>query len=111
MDEQYKALYKQAADMQYKMHDYTVQSAHDPQSMVLRHEMHQLTNELATGRNPLTIEARLKTIENQLRYNDIAHPQTGTGAPGPLMHPDHQQYMLKSLDSMRMNLKHPPGSL
>ena len=112
MDEYYKNLYKKAANMQYKLHDYTLQSAHDPTTMVLRNEVHRLTNDLATSRNPLTIEARIKTIERQLRQ---AQHGTGSALPGmgmtgqsPIMHYDHSSFLHKNLEGMRMDLRQHP---
>jgi len=113
MDDQYKSLYKQAANMQYKMHDYTMQSAHDPTTMLLRNEIHSLTNDLATSRSPLTIESRIKTIERQLHQAQMTNPNQATvGMPGqargPIMHYDHGNFIHKNLESMRTNLRQHP---
>lgn len=109
MDEQYKSLYKQAANMQFKMHDYTLQSAHDPQTMLIRTEMHNLTNDIATGRSPLTVEARLKTIENQLRRAEMTNPSTAVAGQSPIMHYDHSSFLRKNLEGMRTNLRQHPN--
>jgi hypothetical protein len=114
MDDYYKSLYKQATNMQYKMHDYTLQSAHDPATMVLRNEVHKLTNDLATSRSPLTIESRIKTIERQLHQAQIANPSGNfpgrPGAPGqmPIMHYDHSNFLNKNLEGMRANIRQHP---
>jgi hypothetical protein len=108
MDEYYKSLYKKAAHLQFQKHDYTVQSANDPQAMALRREMHDLTNDIATSKSPITVEERLKTIEHQLRRNEMTDPVTAIPGQNPIMRYEQSSFLRKTLDDMRMNIKNHP---
>lgn len=119
MDSHYQPLYKQAAALQYKFHDYTRATAHDPTAMVLRNQLHNLTNDIAAGKNPRTIENRMKTIQTQIKrqqmYNPAA-PLQSTQAPGQairtgesqILNTNQANYMNKNFQTMRMNIRQHP---
>ena len=106
MDDLYKPLYKQAAALQQQFHNDTLATAHDPTAMILRNEIHSLTNDIATSRNPRTIEARVHMIEQQLRRSEINN-KTHFGET-PIMGYNHSNAMLHSLEGMRMNVRQHP---
>jgi hypothetical protein len=110
MDQYYQPLYRQAAAMQHQFHDYSLNMAHDPTAMVMRNEMHKLTDDLATSKNPRTIENRLQLIENQLRRSEMSHRTQPVVTPGayPIMHADHTNQLLGNLEQMRQNLRQHP---
>ncbi len=110
MDSRYVPIYKQAAALQHQFHDISHSAAHNPQAMVLRNEIHHLTNDIATNKNPRTIDHRLQTIQRQLRIAQTVHPggfgggvpNHTFGAPGGY-HSQPQQPLLNNHQSMALN--------
>jgi hypothetical protein len=109
MDDYYKPLYKQAAAMQHKFHDYTYHNAADPTSMVLRQQIHNLTTDLATNKNPRTIENRLRTIQTQLRQAQRQGTQMGsiTGQPQALNYRQNS-FLKNNFEHMRTDVRQHP---
>lgn len=108
MDAHYQPLYRQAAQAQHMFHTYTHSMAHDPNALVLRNEMHKLTNDLAAGRNPRTIDRRMRTIQTQLQRTQLSHP---TAMPGqsPIMNFNQSQRLHHNFEQMRRNIRQHPG--
>lgn len=110
MDAQYKPIYKQAAALQHKFHDYSHTAAHDPAAHLLRNQIHALTKDLASNKNPHTIENRLKVIDRQLRQvqqvND--HSMFGERSQSRVLNPGQTNMLRKNFQSMRMNMRHQP---
>lgn len=65
MDEHYEPFRKQAVNLQYQFHD-SVNDTNHPMSHVLAHEIHELTQDIASHKNPHAVEARIKIIQHQL---------------------------------------------
>ena len=66
-DPQYHSLFDAATQMQYKFHDFTAgEAAHHPEARELQNEIHQLVQDIATEKNPRSIEQRIKTIQHEL---------------------------------------------
>lgn len=107
MDQYYQPLYKQAAAMQHQFHDYSLSMAHDPTAMVLRNEIHKLTDDLASSKNPRTIESRMHVIETQLRRSEM----NNATRPGeaPIMPGVHSNELVSNLQRMRMSLRQHPN--
>jgi hypothetical protein len=86
MDKTYMPIYRQAAALQQQFHTMSAGAAHQPGAISLRNEIHHLTNDLATNKNPRTIEHRLHTIQTQLKLAQTIHPgmmqQNHTGYAG-----------------------------
>jgi hypothetical protein len=106
MDQYYQPIYKQAAAMQHQFHDYSLSMAHDPSAMLLRNEIHKLTDDLASSRNPRTIENRLHVIENQLRQTEINNLSRPTQTA--IMKYDHSNQLVSNLEQMRLAVRQHP---
>lgn len=107
MDTAYQPVYKQAAALQHKFHDFTHTAAHDPAATLLRNQIHGLTKDLATGKNPRTIENRIKMIDRQLRQVQRSNPHAMPGQ-GPVMNINQSMMLRKNFESMRMNIRQQP---
>lgn len=110
MDTQYQPLYKQAASMQYKFHDYThaAGTAVDPGAMALRNQMHALTNDLARGRDPRQIDNRMRTIQGQLRRQQTLTNNYATGHT-QVLNDTQTRFMNRNFDSMRRTMTQHPN--
>lgn len=95
-DPQYKPLYQQAVNLQYKFHDFTVGISH-PEVNTLRNEINQLVEDIEVKKNPHTIEDRIKTIQRQL----IQSEHTGS----PIMHYEHKDFLHDNYEQMRNNVR------
>jgi hypothetical protein len=107
MDSHYQPIYKQAAALQHNFHDYTHTSAYDPTAKVLRNEIHHLTNDLAAGKNPRTIENRLRTINTQLKRSQMANPAAMPGQ-APIMNANQTNMLRKNFETIRMGVRQHP---
>lgn len=109
MDSSYVPIYKQAAALQHQFHDYSHHMAHSPTATVLRNEIHNLTNDLASNKHPRTIEHRLKTIENQLRMAQTFHPGLLPGqSESPVINTHESTMLHKNFEMMRKNIRMNP---
>lgn len=109
MDSSYVPIYKQAAALQHQFHDMSHASAHHPTAVVLRNEIHHLTNDIAANKNPRTIEHRLHTIQNQLRLAQTLHPDMLQPTHGQPLLNNHQSMALsKHFEMMRKNIRMNP---
>ncbi len=106
MDTRYQPLYRQATAMQSRFHDYTHANAFDPGAMALQKQIHSLTNDLATGRNPRVIDQRLRSIQTQLRRTQIQNP--AMAGQSPLLSNGQKSFMHTNFERMRQNVvQHP----
>ncbi len=107
MDTRYQPLYRQAATMQHKFHDFTHTTANDPMANVLRQQIHGLTNDLASNKNPGVIDRRLRTIQTQLRRTQAANPSAMPGQ-NPLINMNQKNFLNSNFERMRQNvIQHP----
>ena len=95
-DQFYHPIYAQAKDLQYKFHD-IVGNADHPMAHTLRNEIHDLVEDIEVRKNPLTIEQRVKTIQNQLKQ--IEHQGHS------FMNYDHANYLHHSYERMRSDIR------
>ncbi|HEX8227252.1 MAG TPA: hypothetical protein VF572_05285 [Candidatus Saccharimonadales bacterium] len=65
MDDQYKAYYKRATDLKYRLED-VVDDHNHPQIQQLKREVHGLVDDFEMQKDPRHTENRLKTIEHEL---------------------------------------------
>ncbi len=107
MDAHYQPIYKQAAKLQHVFHDYTHTTAHDPAANMLRKQIHDLTNDLASGKNPRTVENRLKTIQTQIKRTQRTTPY-GMPGQGPIMNTNQSVQLHKNFEMMRRNIRQMP---
>jgi hypothetical protein len=109
MDSRYVPIYKQAAAMQHQFHDYSHHYANNPQAVVLRNEIHNLTNDLAANKHPRTIEHRLQTIQNQIRMAQTYHPGMVQGSfNAPILNPHESTLLHKNFEIMRHSIRMNP---
>ena len=111
MDTHYTQIYKNAAAMQHSFHDYTHTTAHDPTTTLIRNEMHNLTNDIAQGKNPRTIDNRLRVIEDQLRRTQTLNsPATTTGAyaSSPILNYNQRNFLHSNFQQMRQTIRQHP---
>jgi hypothetical protein len=108
MDMQYQPIYRQAAAAQNMFHNYTHTTAHDPTATVLRNEIHKLTNDLASGRNPRAIEQRVRTIQTQLQRTQMRNPSALPGA-SPVLNFKQSQMLHSNFEAMRRNIRQHPN--
>jgi hypothetical protein len=79
--------------------------------MVLRQQIHNLTNDLASNKNPRTIENRLRTIQTQLRQAQRQSSTMNMGAmPGQNSALNYRQnnYLKSNFEQMRTNVRQHP---
>lgn len=116
MDAQYQALYKNVATMQHNFRHQTAHTANDPMAHVLNNQMHGLHKDLASGKNPRTIENRLKMIDRQMRqiqnqpsskYSGATAGYSGSvlGQTGPILNTKQSMQYRKNFDTMRKNIR------
>ncbi len=108
MEERYKPLYKQAAALQHHFHDYTHHTANDPAAKMLRQQIHHLTNDLASGKNPRSIENRMKTIQTQLKRTQQQPHTYGLPGQSPILNTNQSVQMHKNFEMMRRNIRQMP---
>lgn len=83
IDPGYQQMYRQASDLKYQMHDAIDQPNH-PMAHIMRREIDALMDDMETGKQPRSVESRIKMIQNQLTqmrmqggqvmsYNDVDH--------------------------------------
>ncbi|HTH71909.1 MAG TPA: hypothetical protein VL737_00920 [Candidatus Pristimantibacillus sp.] len=122
IDPHYQSMYKQASILQNHFHDYTLATAHTGSATVLRNEIHNLTNDIASHKNPRTIDDRLRTIQTQLRNEGMMHPGTDptmgmhvpgmpAGMPGqygPSLNYNQRNLMNHGFDQLRQGLRQHP---
>lgn len=65
MNRTYQDYHKRAMQLQYHFHD-IVDMRNDPRMQALAHEFHELTNDIASEKNPHHIADRLHVIDHQL---------------------------------------------
>lgn len=113
IDAKYRTMYRQAAKLQHNFHDSTYQSAHDPAATMMRRELHGLTNDIAQGRNPKTLEARLNRIQSKIQQSQ----RPGYGASrasmyragaAPIMDRKQTMGMNRSFSTMRRSIQQHP---
>ena len=111
MDTHYQPLYKQAADLQYKFHNYTHAAAYDPTARVLRNQIHHLTNDLAAGKNPRNIESRLRNIQTQLQRSQTLNSSAMPGQMGqsPILNHNQSSMLNHNFELMRRNIRQHPN--
>lgn len=107
MDAHYQPIYKQAAVLQHRFHDYTHTTAHDPAANMLRKQIHDLTNDLAAGKNPRTVENRLKTIQTQIKRTQMRNPVAMPGEH-PIINTAQSVQLHKNFEIMRRNIRQMP---
>ena len=116
MDAQYQALYKNVANMQRNFRHQTAHTAHDPMANILNNQMHGLHKDLATGKNPRTIENHLKMINRQLKqvqnqqpsgYSRATAGYSGSvlGQVGPILNTKQSMAYRKNFDNIRKNIR------
>ncbi|HJQ09380.1 MAG TPA: hypothetical protein VJ836_07940 [Candidatus Saccharimonadales bacterium] len=96
LDPTYEPIYRQARDLQFKVHD-ALDDPHHPSAVVLRQEMQHLVDDLEVRKNPRDIENRIKTIQHtmlQTRYQ-----------PSPIMNVEHADHFHRTYDQMRMHVR------
>lgn len=65
MDDWYNDFTKKTKDLEYHVHD-RIDNHEHPQARLVREEFRRLTEDFEQRRNPLSIEARMQTIQRQL---------------------------------------------
>lgn len=111
MDDHYKALYKQAANMQHQFHDYSHAAAHDPAALVLRQQLHGLTNDLARGRRPQDIETRIRRIQTQIKQTQQPMPNHMPGMmpmANPMLTRVQSGQLHNNFEQMRRTIRQHP---
>jgi hypothetical protein len=103
MNDQYKPIYKQAARLQHDFHDFTHHTAHDPMASVLRKEIHELTNDLAVGKNATTIESRVKNIQRQMHQTQL-RANSNPHASTPILNTHQFVSLNQNFEHMRQNI-------
>jgi hypothetical protein len=81
MDAQYQGMYKAAATMQHDFRHMTAHTAHDPMANILNNQFNNLHKDLAAGKDPRTIENRLKMIDRQM-HQVQSHGGSSYAMPG-----------------------------
>lgn len=73
LDDQYNPAHRQAQHLQETFHTYVRlnPAQHDPDATILQHEMHELVGELERHEHPQNIEHRIKTIQRELRNEQM----------------------------------------
>lgn len=102
----YQPIYRQATAMQNKFHDYTHMNAYDPAAKALQHQMHGLTNDIASNRNSSIIDNRIRSIQTQLRRTQMTNPGGTNGSP--VMSRSQTQFLHSNLEHMRQNVINTP---
>lgn len=95
-DQFYHPIYAQAKDLQNKFHDMLGSGSH-PAAGALQHEIRDLVEDIEVRKNPLTIENRVKSIQNQLKQIER---QGHT-----FMNYDHANYLHHSYEQMRGEIR------
>lgn len=110
MDTHYQTIYKQAAAMQHTFHDYTHQTAYDPNAALIRKEMHGLTNDIAAGKSARTIDNRMKTIQTQIQRTQILNPTVAPGGQNhaPILNYSQRNFLNKNFQVMRQSIQQHP---
>jgi hypothetical protein len=77
----------------------------------MRNEIHKLTNDLASGRNPRAIDARLRTIQTQLQRSQQLDQAASRGMPGAAQIMNYQQSQLlhSNFEAMRKGIRSHPN--
>jgi hypothetical protein len=97
MDPQYKPIYKEAQDLQFKINDAIIND-NDPWATPMKNEMRALLNDMETNKNPRSVEQRMKGIEDRLRA--IRSDDTE-----PLMNYDHADKLRRTFEQLRMKIR------
>ncbi len=99
MDTHYEPFHKQALDLQYKFHD-SINDHEHPMARLLTREIHQLTQDIESQRNPRAIEDRIKIIQHQL---------VETRAQGEkVINYEHNQHLHHNYEYMRGGIRQMP---
>lgn len=107
MDTRYQPIYRQAAAMQNRFHNYTQTMAHDPAATALRTQIHGLTNDLATSKKTQLVQKRLTNIQNQLRRASYTTSAVMSGQ-SPLLNTAQSRLLRSSFEQMRQSIiQHP----
>jgi hypothetical protein len=107
MDSRYVPLYKQAAAIQHQFHDYSHPAANTPAAVVFRNQLNGLTHDIAAGKDPRTVEHRIKTIQNQLHLAQTMHSSALTGQP-QILNPHQTALMHKNFANMQQSIRMHP---
>ncbi len=99
MDDWYNDYHKRAKDMEYHVHDQIDNHEH-PQARLVREELRKLTEDFEQRRNPLSIEARMQTIQRQLMQSQHSNDH--------FMSVDDSVSLHHQLEHMRQEVKHHP---
>ena len=107
MDTHYQPIYKEAAVVQHKYHDFTHTTAHDPAATAMRNQIHKLTSDLAANKDPRMIERNVRNMQKQIRRAQIGSSMAPTGLQSVLNR--NQSLLLnRRLEGIRQNvLQHP----
>lgn len=96
MDDEYQPMFKQAQDLQYKIHD-ALDNPHHPAAIALRSEAIKLQSDLELRRNPRDIETRINAMQHTL--------SEARNQPKPYMSFDHINDFHGHLQQMRENVR------
>lgn len=96
-DPMFDPLHKQAIQLNYKVKDFIGGDYSHPSAHMLQHEVRQLQEDFEMRKHPRTIEARIKTIQNQLRQ--AQHLEKS------YMNYHEYDYLHDTYEHMRMNLR------
>ena len=99
LDDHYNPAHKQAIHLQDRFHDYVGRgpAAYDPQAVTLRHEIHQLVDELERHDHPQNIENRIHIIQQQLRQ--------AQDRGQPIANYDHLHELHSNYESLRQQMR------
>lgn len=99
MDAQYEPFHKQATDLKYQFHDSINDPSH-PMAHVMAREIHELTQDIASRKDPRAVEARIKIIQHQL----IQARAQGDR----VLSVDHSQHLRHAYENMRTGIRQLP---
>lgn len=110
MDAHYQAIYKQVAAAQHNFHDYTHHTAYDPSATLIRNQMHNLTNAIASGKSARTIDDHMKTLQTQIQRTQMLNPSAVPGQNhSPILNYNQRNFLNKNLQTMRQSIRQHPN--
>jgi|SRR5581483_9134708 len=100
MQQDYKPLYNQAKNLQFRVQDIT-SGIQSPTTISLHSEIHQLNDDIDMKKNPREIESRITNIQTHLRSLE--------GTPQSVMDINHSMELHDEYETLRRQVKELPG--
>jgi len=96
MDPRYQNFHNQVRQLQFRFHDVLDKPDH-PEAQTIRSALQHLEDDVQSGKNPNSIEERIKTAQRQL--------QQARHASDPIMDASNNVELYEDLEHMRRDIR------